>query len=121
MPSSVAKKRKLSGSTDGKGIKITQTGTLGDTIHTAVAGTTPGTFDEIWLWAYNGHTADVVLTIEFGGAGVPDQNIVVTIPYKSGLVPVVPGLILQNGMVVTAFAGSANVITLTGFVNAITD
>lgn len=114
-------KRKLSGSTDGKAIKITQTATAGDTIHTAVAGTTAGTYDEIWLWAYNGHTADVVLTLEFGGATVPDQNIVVTVPYKAGLVPVVPGLILQNGMVVKAFAASANVVTIIGFVNSITD
>jgi hypothetical protein len=117
----VAYKRKLSGSTDGKAIKVVQTATAGDTIHTAVAGTTPGTFDEIWLWAYNGHTADVVLTLEFGGSGVPDQNIVVSIPFKSGLFPVVPGLILQNGMVVKAFASVANVVTLGGYVNAITD
>lgn len=116
-----AVKRKLSGSTDGKAIKITQTATAGDTIHTAVAGTTAGTFDEIWLWAYNGHTAEVDLTIEFGGATVPDQNIVVTVPYKSGLIPIVPGLILQNGMVVKAFASVANVVTLNGFVNSITD
>ena len=32
-----------------------------------------------------------------------------------------PGFILQNGMVVKAFASVANVITLNGFVNAITD
>jgi hypothetical protein len=121
MAQSSAYKRKLSGSTDGKPIKVTQTATAGDTIHTAIAGTVAGTFDEIWLWAYNGHTADVVLTIEFGGATVPDQNIVVTIPYKSGLVPVVPGLILQNGMVVKAFAATANVITLSGFVNTLAD
>ena len=114
-------KRKLSGSTDGKAIKVVQTATAGDTIHTAVAGTTAGTYDEIWIWAYNGHTADVVLTIEFGGATVPDQNIVMTIPAKAGLLLVVPGLILQNGMVVKAFAGTANVITLSGFVNSITD
>ncbi len=121
MASSSALKRKLSGSTDGKAIKITQTATPGDTIHTAVAGTTAGTYDEIWLWAYNGHTLAVVLTIEFGGAIVPDQNIVVTIPFKSGLIPVVPGLILQNGMVAKAFAATANVITITGYVNSITD
>jgi hypothetical protein len=114
-------KRKLSGSTDGKPIKVVQTATAGDTIHTAVAGTTAGTFDEIWLWAYNGHTAPVTLTIEFGGATVPDQNIVVTLASKSGLVPIVPGLILQNAMVVKAFAGTANVVTIVGFVNAVTD
>ena len=118
---SIAVKRKLSGSTDGKAIKITTTGTAGDLIHTAVAGTTAGTFDEIWLWAYNGHSANLVLTLEFGGAAVPDQNIVITIPFKAGLFPLVPGLILQNGMVVRAFAGSANLVTVTGFVNSITD
>lgn len=116
-----ALKRKLSGSTDGKAIKVVQTGTPGTTIHTAVSGSIAGTFDEIWLWAYNGHTAAVILTIEFGGADVPDQNIIVTLASKSGLVPIVPGLILQNAMVVKAFASVANVVTLMGFVNSITD
>ena len=116
-----AVKRKLSGSIDGKAIKVVQTATPGDTIHTAVAGTTPGTFDEIWLWAYNGHTGDVVLTLEWGGVEVPDQNIILTIPTKVGLYPVVPGLILQNGMVVRAYANIANGITLSGYVNYITD
>lgn len=114
-------KRKLSGSTDGKAIKVVQTATAGDTIHTAVSGTTAGTFDEIWLWAYNGHTAAVTLTIEFGGATVPDQNIIVTLASKSGLIPIVPGLILQNAMVVKAFASVANVVTISGFVNSMTD
>lgn len=116
-----ALKRKLSGSTNGKPIKVVATATPGTTIHAAIAGTTAGTFDEIWLWAYNGHTVAVILTIEFGGADVPDQNIVVPIPSKSGLVPVVPGLILQNEMVVKAFAAVADVVTLIGFVNTITD
>ncbi len=115
------KKRKLSGSTDGKAIKVVATATAGTTIHTAVAGTTAGTFDEIWLWAYNSHSADLVLTIEFGGATVPDQNIVMTIPFQDGLIPIIPGLILQNGMVVKAFAASANLVTISGFVNTITD
>ena len=116
-----AVKRKLSVSVDGKPVKVVATATPGTTIHTAVAGQVDGTYDEIWLWAYNGHTANVVLTIEFGGADVPDQNIVVTVPFKSGLVLVIPGLLLQNTMVVKAFAGTTNVITLSGFVNRITD
>lgn len=115
------KKRKLSGSTDGMPVKVVATATAGTTIHTAVAGTTAGTFDEIWLYAYNGHSADVELTIEFGGATVPDQNIISTIATKAGLVMVVPGYILQNTKVVKAFAGTANVITLSGWVNTITD
>ena len=114
-------KRKLSGSTDGMAVKVVATETAGTTIHTAVSGTTAGTFDEIWLWAYNGHTAAVELTIEYGGATAPDQNIKVTLAAKSGLVPIIPGLILQNGLVVKAFAGTANVITLSGFINTMSD
>lgn len=117
----IAVKRKLSGSTDGTGIKVVATATAGTLIHTAVAGTTAGTFDEVWLYAYNGHTADVVLTIEYGGATVPDQNIVQTIPYKQGIFLVVPGLILQNSLVVRAFASVANVIAISGYVNNMTD
>lgn len=115
------KKRKLSGSTDGRGIKVVQTATAGTIIHTAVAGTTAGTFDEIWLYAYNGHTSDVVLTIEWGGVSVPDDNLVITIPFKQGRSLIVAGEILQNGCVVRAFASTANVIVVTGFVNTITD
>lgn len=116
-----AVKRKLSGSTDGKAIKVVQTATAGDLIHTAVSSTTPGTFDEVWGFAYNGHTGDVVLTIEFGGAAAPDNNIVTTLQSKSGLQLVIPGLILQNGLTVKAFASVANVVTISGFVNSITD
>lgn len=114
-------KRKLSGSTNGKPIKIAATATAGTAIHTAVAGTTAGTFDEIWLWCYNGDTANRILTIEFGGVTVPDQNVVVTVPFKEGAFLVIPGWILQNGMAVAAFASAANVLTITGYVNSITD
>lgn len=112
-------KAKLSESVDGKPVKVVAISSPGTTIHTAVSGTT--SFDEIWLWAYNGHTSAVTLTIEYGGSDVPDQNIVLTLASKSGLVPITPGLILQNGLSVKAFASTANVVTLSGFVNSITD
>lgn len=112
-------KTKLSASTDGKAVKVVATATTGTTIHTAVSGTT--LWDEIWLWAYNSHTASVDLTIEFGGTTNPDNRILQTISIKSGLVLIIPGLILQNGAVVTAYAGTANVVTLTGFINQITN
>lgn len=114
-------KRKLSGSTDGKQIKVVATATAGTTIHTAVAGTTAGTFDEVWLWAVNSSTTAVKLTIEWGEATAPDGNIEITIQGESGYLLVIPGLILQNGMVVKAFAATANVIVINGFVNYITD
>lgn len=116
-----ANKRKLSASTDGKPIKVVATATAGTTIHTAVAGTTPGTFDEIWLWAYNSNSVVETLTIEWGGATAPDQNIVINLAPQAGLVPIVPGLILQNGAVVKAFSTTTNMVTLNGFVNTLTD
>lgn len=115
-----ATKRCLSGVAYGVGIEITQTSTAGNTIHTAVNSTTAGTVDEIWLWATNNHTADVLLTIEMSGADHA-QNIQVTIPYRCGLIPVVPGFILQNALTVKAFAATTAVITIFGYVNSITD
>ena len=116
------KKRKLSGSTNGKCIKVTGTGTGSSvTLHQAVSGTTDGTYDEIWLWATNNDTTDHVLTVEFGGTSSPDDLIVATIPSKAGLYPVCPGLILQNALYVKAFADSANVVMISGFVNNMTD
>lgn len=116
-----AVKRKLSGSTDGRGIKVVATGSSGTTIHTAVAGTTAGTYDEVWLYAYNSDGATRLLTIQFGGTTAVDDDIKVGLASQSGLMLVVPGLILQNGSVVRAYASAANVITIQGFVNAITD
>ncbi len=111
-------KQKLSGSTNGKQIKVVATATLGTTIHTAVTGTTD--WDEIWLYAVNSSTSAVKLTIEWGEATAPDGNIEITIAAESGYTLVVPGLLLQNSLVVTAFAGTASVILINGYVNRIT-
>lgn len=109
-------KIKLSGSTDGKGIKVVATATAGTTIHTAHATD----LDEIWIYAVNSQAAAVKLTLEWGEATAPDGNIEVTIPGESGLYLVVPGLLLTNSLVVKAFAGTANVVVIHGFVNRIT-
>lgn len=108
----------LSGSTNGKNIKVAATATPGTTIHTAVTGTT--SMDEIWLWAVNSDTTNRKLTIEFGGTTSPDDLIELTVPAESGLMLVVPGLLLQNDLVVKAFAASANLVLINGYVNRIT-
>jgi len=114
-------KKKLSGSTDGLAVKVTGTSTGATvTVHTAVAGTTVGTFDEIWLYANNTSASAVKLKLEWGTATAADGNIELTIAAEAGLVLVLPGLILQNAKVVKAFAATADVILLTGYVNAIT-
>ena len=110
-------KELLSGSTQGKGILVAETSTAGTTIHTAVAGTTD--IDEIWLYAVNAHSADIKLTLEWGEATEPNGNIEQTVPTESGLMLLVPGLLLQNGLVVKAFAGTANEIVIHGYVNKI--
>lgn len=109
----------LSGSTDGKSIKIAATATPGTTIHTAIAGVTGS--DEIYLYVTNTDTAAIDLTIEWGGTTDPDNLIckTVSIPAKSGPTNVIPGLPLRNGMVVKAFASVANKLLLTGYVNRI--
>lgn len=108
----------LSGSTNGKAVKVSATATPGTTIHTAVSGTS--SIDEVWLWAFNSSASEVELTLEWGEATAPDGNIVQNIPAKGGLFLVAPGLILQNGLVIKAFAGTTDVVTIHGFVNRIT-
>lgn len=107
----------LSGSTQGKAIKVATNATPGTTIHTAVAGTS--SLDEIWLYAVNSSGSTVKLTIEWGEATAPDGNIELGIAGESGLILVIPGLLLQNSLVVKAFAGTADVILIHGYVNRI--
>lgn len=111
-------KQLLSGSTNGKGIKVAATATAGTLIHTAVSGTSSE--DEIWLYAHNTSGSAVKLTLEWGGTTSPDDLIEINIPVDgTGLVLVAPGILLQNGLVVRAFAATANVINIFGYVNRI--
>lgn len=110
----------LSGSTDGRAIKVAATGTPGTTIHTG--STVAATLDEIWLYATNTDTTARKLTIEWGGTSSPDDLIELTIPAESGLTLVAPGLLIKGNataLVVRAFAASADVITIHGYVNRI--
>ena len=111
-------KQKLSGSTDGKAIKVAATSTPGTTVHTAVSGTT--NMDEIYLYAMNSSASDVKLTIEWGEVTAPDGNIEQTIPAENGLSLIVPGLLIQNSSIIRAFAATGNVILIHGYVNRIT-
>ena len=107
----------LSGSTNGRGIKVTGTNSAGAiTVHTAQSGTT--NVDVVTLYAYNSDSVDRLLTLEWGGTTAPDDNIAVVIPAKgAGLTPVVIDLIIQNSLVIEAFAETANVIIIFGFIN----
>ena len=114
----------FSGSTQGKAIKIaaTTSGSAGTTIH--ATGTSSTVEDEVWLYAYNSSASAVALTIQWGGVTAVDNEIKLNIPSLSGLTLVIPGLVLTGtgsaANTVSAYAGTTNVITVTGYVNRIT-
>jgi hypothetical protein len=112
----------LSGSTQGKLIKVAATATPGTTIHTT--GTSATVIDAITIYCVNSDTTARKLTIEWGGTTSPDDTIEVTIPAESGHMLVIPALpLLGNGsvaLVVKAFAASANVLLIGGFVDRVT-
>jgi hypothetical protein len=104
----------LSGSTDGRPVSVVQTATAGDLLHTADASA----IDEVWLYALNRHTGDVVLTIELGGVTAGDL-ITVTLTADGGPVLIVPGTPMTNSLVVRAFADTTAVVSVFGWVNRI--
>jgi len=114
-------KELLSGSTNGRLIKVGATSTPGTTIH--ATGTSATIEDEIWLYAVNSSTSSVKLTIEYGGTSSPDDLIEFTVPAESGLYLIVPGLVLTGtgsaANTVRAFAATTNVINIGGYVNRI--
>ena len=113
----------LSGSTQGKAIKIaaTASGSAGTTIH--ATGTSATIIDEVWLYAYNSSASANLLTIQWGGVTAVDNEIKISIPATSGLTLVVPGLILVGtgsaANTIAAYTATTNVITISGYVNRI--
>lgn len=108
-------KLKFSASTSGKMIPVVSTTSTGTIIHQAHATD----LDEIWIFANNISGVDVKLTIEWGGVAAGDIT-EITIAAESGKVLVIPGEILTGSLYVRAFAGTASVINIGGFVNRIT-
>jgi hypothetical protein len=114
-----AKKCLSPGGTENNGLPILMA-TTSTNIHQTTTTTT--TYDEIWLYAHNYDTTARKLTIEFGGTNDKD-DIEMTIPAESGLVLVVPGLVLRSGgsaLSVTGLAATATSIAVSGYVNRIT-
>ena len=110
----------LSGSTDGKQIKVAATATAGTLIHTGPTNTAH--LHEVWLYAVNTDTTDRKLTIEWGAAASPDDLIEYTVKAENGLYLIVPGLLIKgnaSALTVRAFAATTNVICISGYVNVI--
>lgn len=109
----------LSGDTTSNFVPIkivpTTNGTA-QTIHTAT--NTVGDADDIWLQAVNSSASTVRLTLLKGGTTEPDQAIYVDIP-PAGSLPtrILDGILLKGGLSLKAYAATANVISLDGWVN----
>lgn len=107
----------LSGSTNGKPIPVATTATPGTLIHTA----TTGGYDEIYLYVSNVTGSAATVTVEWGGTTDPGELACksVSIPANSGPTVLIPGLVLNNGLVVRAYSGTSAALNITGFVNRI--
>jgi hypothetical protein len=110
------KKRKLSASVDGRGIKVSATASPGTLIHQALNSVAVNEWDEVTIRVVNQSVNTVKLSIEWGGTSVDDQ-VELTVPGESGFITVIPGHVLQNGVGVRAFASVADVLVVHGFVN----
>jgi len=108
----------LSGSVNGKQILVSAT-TSGSAvpIHTAIAGAS--SLDEIYIYAHNDATSSLQLSILWGGTVEPNDVIRASIPSKSGRTLLVDGKLLQNSLIVGAYADTANYVSIDGFVNRI--
>jgi len=104
----------LSGSTHGRGIKITQAATPGDLVHMAINDT--DLIDEVYLFAVHNHTTYVDVTVEFGGTTDPDDLIVTRMQPRQEYV-ICPGHPLRNNLAVRVFASVADVVAVFGHVH----
>lgn len=109
------RRRILSGSINGRLIKVAATATPGTLIHETPPVSGKGSV--LYLFAVNSSASPVDLTIEFGGFDSPDDTITATIPATSGMVEVVvvPGFPLEDGLAVRAFAADADVVMIGGY------
>ena len=110
-------KIQLSGATDGRSISVDSTAsTAGTAIHTA--GST-SQIDEVWLWATNTGSASKKITVQFGGVTDPDDLVEFYVPPEDGPYLLIPGWTLTNSLAIKAYAETADLININGYVNRI--
>lgn len=109
----------LSGSTNGRGIKITATSAgAAQTLHST--GTTDP--EDIRLQVRNELSQEVVLTILWGGTTNPDDYLEFTIPANKQLYTFLAQPLFPSGSAldVKAFADQANALIILGTVQVLT-
>jgi hypothetical protein len=109
----------LSASVDGKRILIVGTGSgVATSIHTATSD--PSSTDEVWLYAYNDSTSSLSCTVMWGGTTEPDDVSRISLASQAGRILIIDGQLIQNGLIVKAYAQVPNKVTVDGFINRIT-
>lgn len=116
-----ATKLKLSGSSNGRPIQITGTDATGNVlIHTATNAT--NTLDEVWLYVNNVKSSGNAIQLTIYTNTDNDANrIIVGVPFRKGLIYVMPGFVYDGGVEIRAYAAEANVLNVSGWVNRIED
>ena len=113
-----ATKLKLSGSTNGQPIQITATAGPGNLIHTATNAA--NTLDEVWLYVNNVKSSGSAIQLTVYIQADSDANrIIAGIPFRKGLIYVIPGFVYDGGVEIRAYAAEANVLNVSGWVNRI--
>lgn len=119
---SLYNKSLLNASSNGTPIPITGTGISTQLIHTGPTGSTQ--FDELWLYASNPTTSDVMLNILIGGTDF-SSNIAFEgiVEAYAGNVLTIPGLVINGndstGIEVRANASVVSGVNILGYVNTI--
>lgn len=112
----------LSQSVNGKSVNIVATGTNTTIIHETLPSS--GVLDEIWLYATNPTTSDVMLNVLYGGTNF-NTDIVFggIVEAYAGNVLICPGLILKgDGVTGSSIYGNTSVlsgINIFGYVNRV--
>jgi len=107
----------LSGSSYGQPIQLNVTASsVAIPIHTATSGT--GSLDEIYIYASNSSSVLTNVTICWGSTGSANQ-ITTYIGSQNGRTLICDGMLLNNGLLVSAFASVTGSILLDGFINKI--
>lgn len=109
----------LSGSTNGRPIPVEATASPGTLIHTSTS--VSGALDQIDLDVTNVTGSAVIITVEWGGTTDPGDHLVknYSIPAYTKTT-LASGLRLSGGVIVRAFAGTANALNITGSVATVT-
>lgn len=109
----------LSGSINGRPIPVAAITSPGTLIHTATS--VAGAFDQIDLDVTNVTGTAATITVEWGGTTDPGDHLVknYSIPAYTKMT-LAAGLRLSGGVIVRAFAGTANALNITGSVATVT-